>query len=174
VEKAMTINNTSEAAKAVVRQNTEEVQGEGGGNFEVFDELFADDFLDHTPRRAARLIRTPRDKTLFCRAADRGNRHALRFVWPTTSHRLDPLKPPQILRLLFQDLPCQHGVSRIPRGKISDRSVGGFSGTRGRRTGAGCDLDIGHTGQMDLSSHCSAGLAVFRVSRRVAREASKC
>ncbi len=32
----MTINNTSEAAKAVVRRNTEEVQG--GGNFEVFDE----------------------------------------------------------------------------------------------------------------------------------------
>ena len=44
----MTINNTSEAAKAVVRRNTEEVQG--GGNFEVFDELFADDFLDHTPQ----------------------------------------------------------------------------------------------------------------------------
>ena len=42
VEKAMTINNTSEAAKAVVRRNTEEVQS--GGNFEVFDELFADDF----------------------------------------------------------------------------------------------------------------------------------
>jgi hypothetical protein len=41
VEKAMTINNTSEAAKAVVRRNTEEVQG--GGNFEVFDELFADE-----------------------------------------------------------------------------------------------------------------------------------
>ncbi len=33
----MTINNVSEAAKAVVRRNTEEVQG--GGNFEVFDEL---------------------------------------------------------------------------------------------------------------------------------------
>jgi steroid delta-isomerase-like uncharacterized protein len=48
VEKAMTINNTSEAAKAVVRRNTAEVQG--GGNFEVFDELFADDFLDHTPQ----------------------------------------------------------------------------------------------------------------------------
>jgi len=46
--RAMTINNTSEAAKAVVRRNTEEVQG--GGNFEVFDELFADDFLDHTPQ----------------------------------------------------------------------------------------------------------------------------
>ena len=44
----MTINNTSEAAKAVVRRNTEEVQD--GGNFEVFDELFADDFLDHTPQ----------------------------------------------------------------------------------------------------------------------------
>ena len=44
----MTINNSSEAAKAVVRRNTEEVQG--GGNFEVFDELFADDFLDHTPQ----------------------------------------------------------------------------------------------------------------------------
>jgi hypothetical protein len=44
----MTINNVSEAAKAVVRRNTEEVQG--GGNFEVFDELFADDFLDHTPQ----------------------------------------------------------------------------------------------------------------------------
>ncbi|HYK13397.1 MAG TPA: ester cyclase [Burkholderiales bacterium] len=44
----MTINNTSEAAKAVVRRNTEEVQS--GGNFEVFDELFADDFLDHTPQ----------------------------------------------------------------------------------------------------------------------------
>ena len=44
----MTINNTSEAAKAVVRRNTEEVQS--GGNFDVFDELFADDFLDHTPQ----------------------------------------------------------------------------------------------------------------------------
>ena len=43
----MTANN-SEAAKAVIRRNTEEVQG--GGNFEVFEELFADDFLDHTPQ----------------------------------------------------------------------------------------------------------------------------
>jgi hypothetical protein len=40
--------SVSEAAKAVVRRNTEEVQG--GGNFEVFEELFADDFLDHTPQ----------------------------------------------------------------------------------------------------------------------------
>ncbi|MEV0495320.1 ester cyclase [Streptomyces atratus] len=38
----------SEAAKAVVRRNTEEVQG--GGDFALFDELFADDFLDHTPQ----------------------------------------------------------------------------------------------------------------------------
>ena len=44
----MTSDNEGEAAKAVVRRNTEEVQGRG--NFEVFDELFADDFLDHTPQ----------------------------------------------------------------------------------------------------------------------------
>jgi steroid delta-isomerase-like uncharacterized protein len=48
MKEVMTINNPSEAAKAVVRRNTEEVQG--GGNFDVFDELFADDFLDHTPQ----------------------------------------------------------------------------------------------------------------------------
>ncbi|MDC0667814.1 ester cyclase [Nannocystis radixulma] len=41
-------NPSSEAAKAVVRRNTEEVQG--GGDFAVFDELFADDFVDHTPQ----------------------------------------------------------------------------------------------------------------------------
>ena len=38
----------SEAAKAVVRRNTEEVQGKG--NFDVFEELFADNFTDHTPQ----------------------------------------------------------------------------------------------------------------------------
>jgi steroid delta-isomerase-like uncharacterized protein len=38
----------SEAAKAVVRRNTVEVQGKG--NFAVFEELFADDFVDHTPQ----------------------------------------------------------------------------------------------------------------------------
>jgi steroid delta-isomerase-like uncharacterized protein len=46
-----TINHTdtiSEAAKAVVRLNTEEVQGKG--NFALFDDLFAEDFLDHTPQ----------------------------------------------------------------------------------------------------------------------------
>ena len=37
---------SSEAAKAVVRQSTEEVQGKG--NFDVFEQLFADDFVDHT------------------------------------------------------------------------------------------------------------------------------
>jgi len=52
----MSSSDVSEAAKAVVRRNTEEVQG--GGNFELFDELFADDFLDHTPQPG----RTP-DKT---------------------------------------------------------------------------------------------------------------
>jgi predicted ester cyclase len=33
---------------AVVRRNTEEVQGRG--NFDVFEELFAIDFVDHTPQ----------------------------------------------------------------------------------------------------------------------------
>ncbi|MCX5112305.1 ester cyclase [Streptomyces sp. NBC_00378] len=41
-------SDPSEAAKAVVRRNTEEVQG--GGDFALFDKLFADDFLDHTPQ----------------------------------------------------------------------------------------------------------------------------
>lgn len=44
----MSNNQSSEAAKAVVRRNTEEVQSKG--NFDVFEELFADDFLDHTPQ----------------------------------------------------------------------------------------------------------------------------
>jgi hypothetical protein len=37
---------STEAGIAVVRRNTEEVQGRG--NFEVFEELFAADFVDHT------------------------------------------------------------------------------------------------------------------------------
>jgi predicted ester cyclase len=37
-----------DAAIAVVRRNTEEVQGKG--NWGVFEELFADDFVDHTPQ----------------------------------------------------------------------------------------------------------------------------
>jgi len=44
----MTRDSSSEAAKAVVRRNTDEVQGKGW--FDVFDELFADDFVDHTPQ----------------------------------------------------------------------------------------------------------------------------
>jgi hypothetical protein len=48
LEHHMTRSNPSEEAKAVVRRNTEEVQG--GGNFDVFEELFADDFVDHTPQ----------------------------------------------------------------------------------------------------------------------------
>ncbi|QCQ91796.1 ester cyclase [Rhodococcus sp. SGAir0479] len=35
------------AAKAVIRRNAEEVHG--SGDFAVFDELFADDYVDHTP-----------------------------------------------------------------------------------------------------------------------------
>jgi len=37
-----------EAAKAVIRRNTDEVQGQG--NWVLFDELFSDAFLDHTPQ----------------------------------------------------------------------------------------------------------------------------
>src|SRR5262249_48681311 len=42
----MSHTDSEELAKSVVRRNTEEVQG--NGNFELFDELFADDFVDHT------------------------------------------------------------------------------------------------------------------------------
>ena len=42
------VQDVGEIAKAVIRRNTEEVQG--GGNFALFDELFADDFVDHTPQ----------------------------------------------------------------------------------------------------------------------------
>ncbi|MFI1338505.1 ester cyclase [Streptomyces sp. NPDC020845] len=52
----MSENTVGEAAKAVVRRNTEEVQG--GGDYALFDELFADGFVDHTPQPG----RTP-DKT---------------------------------------------------------------------------------------------------------------
>ena len=44
----MNTSTTSDEAKAVVRRNTEEVQGRG--DFGAFDELFADDFVDHTPQ----------------------------------------------------------------------------------------------------------------------------
>ncbi|GHJ42368.1 ester cyclase [Streptomyces sp. TS71-3] len=44
----MTHSEESRAAIAVVRRNTEEVQG--GGDFELFEELFADEFVDHTPQ----------------------------------------------------------------------------------------------------------------------------
>lgn len=42
----MTNSTDGDAAIAVVRRNTEEVQGKG--NWELFEELFADDFVDHT------------------------------------------------------------------------------------------------------------------------------
>ena len=42
----MSTTTASDAAKTVVRRNTEEVQGKG--NFDVFEELFANDFVDHT------------------------------------------------------------------------------------------------------------------------------
>lgn len=44
----MTSNTTSEAAKTIVRTNTEQVQGQG--DFALFEQLFAEDFVDHTPQ----------------------------------------------------------------------------------------------------------------------------
>ena len=44
----MSNSASGEAAKAVVRRNTEEVQGKG--DFDVFEVVFADDFIDHTPQ----------------------------------------------------------------------------------------------------------------------------
>ncbi|GAS97846.1 hypothetical protein RMCC_4812 [Mycolicibacterium canariasense] len=44
----MTYTESEAQAMAVVRRNTEKVQGEG--DFALFEELFADDFVDHTPQ----------------------------------------------------------------------------------------------------------------------------
>lgn len=66
----MTNTTIGEAAKAVVRRNTEEVQGKG--NFAVSEELFAQDFVDHTPQPG-------------CTADREGARqlyHALRAAFP--------------------------------------------------------------------------------------------
>src|SRR5258708_38300970 len=41
-------SSVGDAAIAVVRRNTEEVQGKG--NWGLFEELFADGFVDHTPQ----------------------------------------------------------------------------------------------------------------------------
>jgi steroid delta-isomerase-like uncharacterized protein len=46
----MSNSASGEAAKAVVPQNAEDVQDKG--KFDVFEELFADDFVDHTPQPA--------------------------------------------------------------------------------------------------------------------------
>src|SRR5262249_53762444 len=47
-ESIPSLHTPSETAKAIVRRNTEERQSRG--NFDVFEELFADDFVDHTPQ----------------------------------------------------------------------------------------------------------------------------
>jgi steroid delta-isomerase-like uncharacterized protein len=44
----MSNSTVGEGAIAVVRRNTEEVQGKG--HWALFEELFADDFVDHTPQ----------------------------------------------------------------------------------------------------------------------------
>ena len=45
-------HSQAEALKAVVRRNTEQVQGQG--DFALFEELFDDDFINHTPQPPAR------------------------------------------------------------------------------------------------------------------------
>ncbi|MGW0163025.1 ester cyclase [Mycobacterium sp. NPDC003323] len=45
---ANTQDGAAEAHKAVVRRNTEQVQGRG--DFALFDELFDENFVDHTPQ----------------------------------------------------------------------------------------------------------------------------
>jgi predicted ester cyclase len=44
----MSNSTVGDAAIAVVRRNTEEVQGKG--NWDLFEKLFSDDFVDHTPQ----------------------------------------------------------------------------------------------------------------------------
>jgi predicted ester cyclase len=44
----MSHSTAEEPAKEIVRRNTEQVQGRG--DFDMFDTLFADDFIDHTPQ----------------------------------------------------------------------------------------------------------------------------
>jgi predicted ester cyclase len=66
----MTSNDASEAAKAAVRRNTDEVQSKG--DFELFEKLFADDFLDHRPQPG----RTPG------KAGARELYHVLREAFP--------------------------------------------------------------------------------------------
>ena len=44
----MSGSTVGDAAIAVVRRNTEDVQGKG--NWDLFETLFADDFVDHTPQ----------------------------------------------------------------------------------------------------------------------------
>lgn len=47
----MSYSEESKAAMAIVRRNTEEIQGKG--NFGIFDELWSDEFVDHTPQPGA-------------------------------------------------------------------------------------------------------------------------
>ena len=117
----------SDAAKAVVRRNTEEVQGRG--NLDVFEELFADDFIDHTPQP-----NTTPDKAgvrklyTYIRAASRtftlkstGNSPmaiGLQHTKPTTARTKGRFLglPPSHRRIHFETV----DVMRVQNGKITD------------------------------------------------------
>jgi hypothetical protein len=47
-DRTTSAHDEGEAIKAVVRRNIEQVQGQG--DFVLFETLFADDFVDHTPQ----------------------------------------------------------------------------------------------------------------------------
>ena len=86
-------NPADEAAIAVVRRNTEEVQGKG--NWEAFDELFADDFVDHTPQPGA----TP-DKAGVAVLAEFLGRHVKGFFVGQVFSKSGQCKRPKYRRVL--------------------------------------------------------------------------
>ena len=68
----------SDAAKAVVRRNTEKVQGKG--RFDIFEELFADDFVvTHLRRETCFFANRKRVHALRCRAGGRKECSSPRF-----------------------------------------------------------------------------------------------
>jgi hypothetical protein len=66
-EITMGYTTSAEAAKAMVRRITEQVQG--NGNFEVFDELFAKEPIDHTPAEHDSDMVGVRQRYTYIRAA---------------------------------------------------------------------------------------------------------
>jgi hypothetical protein len=60
----MTNKTSGDAAKALVHRDTEEVQGKG--HFDVFEELFADNFVDFMPATLARVSIGEKARSSHC------------------------------------------------------------------------------------------------------------